>query len=181
MKNLKVEDINIKQLGGGLTNVLYLVEGMENSDGEDSDAANGNTFNCLVRVNGSSDSDILVDREVENRVSAYLSEVGEAPRYFGRFGNGRVEEFYEGAMPLGPRDLGAGREQLGERGEGRSYAWYVAGAMGRLHRLRVGEGVCKTELGTGQVWGQTDEWVGIVERGFDEGYGRDVEGKVGCS
>ncbi|GMH47136.1 hypothetical protein TrRE_jg7685 [Triparma retinervis] len=205
MVGLSVEDLDIKQLGGGLTNVLYIVEGTEphpegtephpegtephpegssphpaGSCSSSESSPGALTLKCLVRVNGSLDSDILVDREVENRVSAFLSAFGEAPRYFGRFMNGRVEEFYEGALPLSPADLGASAEQI-KTGckECRGYAWGIAEAMGRLHRVRTGDGICKTDKGEGQVWGQTTEWVAIVEREMDEGLRKDVEDKIG--
>ncbi|GMH61364.1 hypothetical protein TL16_g03241 [Triparma laevis f. inornata] len=102
MEILDVDDLEISQLGGGLTNVLYLVKGTENSK----------NVNCLIRVNGSEESDILVDRSIENRVSSYLSKSGIAPIYFGRFTNGRVEEFYAGSLPLDPGRMHPGKAQL---------------------------------------------------------------------
>ena len=57
-----VDDLEITQLGGGLTNVLYLVKGHEGKG----------VVNCLVRVNGSEESDILVDRQIENRGKSAL-------------------------------------------------------------------------------------------------------------
>ena len=177
MVGLTVEDMDITQLGGGLTNVLYLVEGQEPNLANDGE----NTIvKSLVRVNGSQDSDILVNREIENRISAFLSAKGEAPRYFGRFRNGRVEEFYEGALPLCPLDLGASEEQIkvGTK-ECKGYTWGIAEAMGRLHRIETGDGICKTDLGVGQVWEQTDEWIGIVEGTMEEGLRREVDEKVG--
>ena len=79
-----IDDLNIKQLGGGLSNTLYLVGG----------AQEGQAVECLVRVH--SDSDVLIEREEESAVAGYLSERGLAPRFFGRFTNGRVEEVRTG-------------------------------------------------------------------------------------
>lgn len=42
----------------------------------------------------------LVNRCTENHISAVLSSKGMAPTYFGRFQNGRLEEFCENARPL---------------------------------------------------------------------------------
>mmetsp|Transcript_174 Transcript_174/g.268 ORF Transcript_174/g.268 Transcript_174/m.268 type:complete len:454 (-) Transcript_174:185-1546(-) len=191
MTELTVDDIDIKQLGGGLTNVLYLVEGTERKgpaamSSSDGDSSSSFTVKCLVRVNGKEDSDILVDREIENRVSAFLSGMEEAPRYFGRFLNGRVEEFYDGAVPLCPLDLGATPSML-ESPSVAGYASSISSAMGRLHKLKVGDGICKTNRGEGQVWEQTDVWISIVEEYHDHEvmakaeeklreYGREGEG-----
>jgi len=160
MEILDVDDLEISQLGGGLTNVLYLVKGTENSK----------NVNCLIRVNGSEESDILVDRSIENRVSSYLSKSGIAPIYFGRFMNGRVEEFYAGSLPLDPGRMHPGNAQLENSTECKSYTWRILEAMSKMHNLSIPPGVAKTD-GEATIWDQTEEWIKLAT----ESYGKHVD------
>ena len=118
MQRVKPEDISIRQLGGGLTNKLYLVTGNQTASVEKQ--------SCLVRVNGCAEADVIVDRDIENRISAILASKGQAPKYFGRFLNGRVEEFYDDAVPLAPKDIGAPDAQIKNPEKPLSFAYNIA-------------------------------------------------------
>eukprot|EP00566_Odontella_aurita_P016123 CAMPEP_0113586190 /NCGR_PEP_ID=MMETSP0015_2-20120614/34156_1 /TAXON_ID=2838 /ORGANISM="Odontella" /LENGTH=280 /DNA_ID=CAMNT_0000491593 /DNA_START=67 /DNA_END=905 /DNA_ORIENTATION=+ /assembly_acc=CAM_ASM_000160 len=146
--------LSIYQLGGGLSNHLYVVTAKGKGKGkvkgkndgvEDSDS---DSASVLVRIHGEDDSDRdkndededdegaeigFVDRSVENRILASLSRSGAAPTFYGRFANGRVEEFYDGYRPL----------RWGEMSD-RRYAGGVAEAMARLHRTVMPEGILPT-------------------------------------
>ncbi len=162
-----VSTLDITQLGGGLTNVLYLVTGTDSTSLSDSDDASTDSANsesevhCLVRVNGPPEADLCVDRDAENKVSAYLSARGLAPTYFGRFMNGRVEEFYKDAVPLSPQILRPGAEQLAKPEEELSYATNIASALAAFHRLERPEGIFEKEVA---VWRKTENWFQISDR-----------------
>lgn len=114
---LPIDNLIVKPLEGGLSNHLLLVtkdvpQSTPNSEVQPNyqSAILGTKYNTLlVRVypdsdhktdmNGSTDESpgdtpslALVDRSVENKVSAWLASVNEAPLYFGQFRNGRLEE-----------------------------------------------------------------------------------------
>lgn len=102
----------ISQLSGGLSNKLYVVN------------------DCiLVRVHAESgvkggDSFHLIDRELESRVLAFLAREGLAPAMYGRFQNGRLEEFFHGAEPLKCTEMA-------------EYAELIAVELGRIHNLTL--------------------------------------------
>lgn len=104
--------ITIRQLGGGLSNHLYVAhpggreeavlvrihaEDEEEDNGEEAGAGNDGADVCAASSSASAPT--FVDREVENRVLAWLSSEGLAPTFHGRFTNGRVEEFTMASDP----------------------------------------------------------------------------------
>lgn len=100
------------------------------------------------------EDDRFVNREIETRCCAYLSQKGIAPIFYGRFLNGRIEEFYEGAVTLQHSTMlkvPSNASQIGE--------W-----MGSLHRLDPPEkeGVCKTVKGVGECWEKMDGWFDLA-------------------
>ena len=121
MKDLDAGSIEISQLGGGLTNVLYLVTGQEvrlHGAAPPSSGEKTREVTSLVRVNGSSaevTAEIQMERDIENVISSFLSRHGVAPLYFGRFQNGRVEEFHAGSSTLEWSEMGATAEQVSEK------------------------------------------------------------------
>ena len=160
MEQLYIEDLDISELGGGLTNKLYLVRGLE----EDLNLANlsekKNKVKVLVRVNGPPESDILVNRTTENRISSMLSHNKIAPVYYGRFENGRVEEFYENANTLSYLEMRPTAEQIKVgSGECKSYAWSIASAIGSIHKLQVSDGISITNCDEeGEIFSKIDKW-----------------------
>ena len=94
---LSSNTISILPLGGGLSNDLFTVRD------------DGGTV--LVRIHpedkpksdsssGTERRPSLVDRELENKLVAWLSTQGIGPIFYGRFRNGRIEEFFSDVMPL---------------------------------------------------------------------------------
>lgn len=187
MREIKVADLNVEQLGGGLTNVLYIVSGLQpihDDDDDDGSASDGSYYSdasydapppsqpagpgrpipatkvcALVRVHGDDSQDVLIDRSIEHRVSASLSAASIAPAYFGRFVNGRVEEFYSDAKTITPLRLKPDAEQLSRPDEILSVSATVPVAMAEIHKLAVGNGVAKTDRGTSQCWATGDLWL----------------------
>ena len=86
----------ITKLSGGLSNALFAVKSHDSHE-------------VLVRIQP---NDGLVNLEQENGISAWLSSLNKAPLYYGRFENGRVEEFYSGYTPLDCRDMQRHQAQI---------------------------------------------------------------------
>ena len=157
--------ITIRQLGGGLSNHLYVAhpggreeavlvrihaedEEVEDSNGEEADAGSDGAHVCAASSSASAPT--FVDREVENRVLAWLSSEGLAPTFHGRFANGRVEEFYDGFRPLSWDELRL-----------RRFAVPVARALANLHCAHPPEGVLnisEEQRNKGEIWSRISEW-----------------------
>ncbi len=108
--------LRIKPLTGGLSNRLYLVSNPDLSTGVDADNSVPNAV--LVRLHPDEESEnsdsgeeafSIVDRECDTKVAAWLASQREdlphnsgtmAPTMYGRFENGRVEEFYQNVRPV---------------------------------------------------------------------------------
>ena len=86
---------SLKQIGGGYTNLLFLLTPKTTS-------AASHKF--LVRVYGAN-TELLIDREREEKLLWELGEVGFAPKLFGLFGNGRMEQWYDDAETLELNEL----------------------------------------------------------------------------
>ncbi|KAF0698024.1 Aste57867_11355 [Aphanomyces stellatus] len=89
-KDANPDDITIKIICGGITNRLYRLLYEDKS--------------CLIRLYGEH-TEVFIDRDVDNETFAELSRRGFAPIYHGRFTNGRVEGWVDGA-PLEPNQMG---------------------------------------------------------------------------
>ena len=96
----KFSDLDIQPLGGGLSNELFVVEQQ-----------------VLVRIHPAAptqeDGCSVVDRDVEPKMAAWLADQKMAPIMYGRFENGRIEEFYPNVVPLSCHDMPAFSSQIG--------------------------------------------------------------------
>jgi len=108
----------ISQLSGGLSNQLYVVNDsvLVRVHAESGDSSNGDD-SCTSRFH-------LVDRELESRVLAFLAQEGIAPIMYGRFQNGRLEEFLRGAEPLKCTEMA-------------KYGALIAAELGGMHVLTL--------------------------------------------
>ncbi len=79
--------LSVKPLLGGLSNELFIV---------------GDTV--LIRIHPD-DGVSVVDRQMENRLVAWLSRQHMAPIFYGRFQNGRLEELYPNVQPLSCQEM----------------------------------------------------------------------------
>jgi len=82
----------IMVVSGGITNQLFRLSAPDKPT-------------ALVRVYGRN-TEVVINREAENRLFARLSQEGFAPTYYGRFENGRVEGWWHGFRPLEPHEMG---------------------------------------------------------------------------
>jgi ethanolamine kinase len=95
----RAQSVSVTPVQGGITNGLSRVCAAGLSD-------------VLVRVYGP-ETEVVIDRERENRLFARLSVSGFAPPYLARFQNGRVEGFLPGFRALEPAEMGADRWRAG--------------------------------------------------------------------
>lgn len=86
------ERAQVSSVGGGITNLLFRLE-------------DGDRPPLLIRVYGRN-TELVIDRERENRLVARLSAAGVAPPVYGRFANGRVEGYLRGFRALEPAEMG---------------------------------------------------------------------------
>jgi hypothetical protein len=106
-------DLSIRAISGGITNLLFKV----------SHAPSGSA--ALVRIFGEK-TEVLIDREKDNRTFALLAERGFAPTFYGTFTNGRVEGWVE-SRPLEPAEMAA-REPV-------DFVALIARETARMHVL----------------------------------------------
>eukprot|EP00934_Nitzschia_sp_Nitz4_P007306 Nitzschia sp. Nitz4//scaffold49_size126201//59877//61004//NITZ4_003642-RA/size126201-processed-gene-0.173-mRNA-1//-1//CDS//3329553149//7296//frame0 len=83
--------LQVSQIQGGITNQLYRISGLPCEPRV-----------VLVRIFGAIG---MIDRDVETATYAALAEQGVALEYYGRFGNGRLEQWLEGQTHLDCRQL----------------------------------------------------------------------------
>jgi thiamine kinase-like enzyme len=125
----------ISKLTGGLSNVLFVVRSPQGAS-------------CLVRIH-SLDS-IIAERDDENRILAWLSKRDMAPTFYGRFMNGRVEQFYQGYVPLAFYEMHAHHKQ-------------VASLLSSLHSSTVPESVLPP-TSTAQCWTNIATWLKLAKQ-----------------
>ena len=112
------EKLIIKHLDGGLSNELFTVSSSSPSaSSSNRQSEDVETTTVLVRIHPASGEETgsveVVDREIENRLAAWLAAEGQAPIYYGRFENGRIEEFYHDIVPLSCHDMSDFDGQIG--------------------------------------------------------------------
>ena len=122
----------IERVSGGITNTLYLVEFSA-------------THNVLLRVFG---AEGMIDRDIENATFAALAQSKIAPTYWGRFANGRVEQFLENTRPLQVREMG-------------EHSTNIAVALAQMHRDFVVPTYLNEyhPLDQPTLWTQLEEWL----------------------
>jgi len=127
----------------------------------------------------------LVNRDTENHISAVLSAKQMAPIYFGRFQNGRLEEFRENVRPLKHVEM---KQPVICR--------EIARQLGKFHRMIScndlyhptigsddgGDGDndhhCHDHndknptMGSGEIWKRVDDWIGLAHSLYQDDYGQ---------
>jgi len=178
------DNIIVKPLLGGLSNHLFLVTNKQstqnkqktilirihpdndcNDDDNNKKDKDGETITTTQSSEFSKNkaqSICIVDHNMETKVLAWLASLSLAPKFYGRFLNGRVEEFYEGQRELKFSELSEPK-----------FARAVAEAMARLHRLEVPDGIfdCHNEGGEGRkrmsedgdIWDRNDSWLKMAQ------------------
>jgi len=169
--------ITIRELGGGLSNYLFVVHPGERDEavlvrihaedeGNDGDAS-ASEGEAAARADTISESESevstapvsFVDRMLENKVMAWLSSKGLAPTFHGLFLNGRIEEFYDGYRPLSWDELALPK-----------FAVPIARAMADLHGVQPPDNVMNVpekQRREGEIWSRIEDWLGMA-RNADE-------------
>jgi thiamine kinase-like enzyme len=172
-----LESLEVKPLLGGLSNELFIVQqcvtsirsssscsgsssssNASNNDEDDDNNDDNSNYNnnhtraVLVRIHPAENSDgcEIVNREAENKLVAWLSlATNFAPAYYGRFVNGRVEEFYERHVTLSHHDMP-------------DYAAEVASLLQKMHACQPPASVLPNHGGGGDIWRAVDRWLGMI-------------------
>ena len=136
-----IDHLHVQSVSGGITNKLFHVDGIPTSStSKDIPSA------VLVRIFGGAG---LIDRDVETSTFASLGQQGMALTYYGRFGNGRVEEWLPKAHTLQPNELP-------------NHVETIAHHVGRLHsQFRIPEGLKEyhNPLAPPTLWTQLTRWL----------------------
>jgi len=136
--DLSLSDIVVKEVSGGITNMLYraIVENNNNKNGS-----------VLVRVYGNK-TDLIIDRKRELVNIKRLFTTGFGPKLYGTFKNGYVYEFYPGC-PVQPEELS-------------SCKWnaQIAAQLARYHQQDMVE-----EL---SLWKTLDNWLTLVPDTYEK-------------
>jgi len=135
--------LHIKPLTGGLSNHLFLVSNSDfSTDIVGGDTAETDTVMVRIhpdgpdgdsnkRDNNQEEAFSIIDRECETKLASWLALQREdlphsrgsmAPTMYGRFENGRVEEFYSNVRPLAWAEM-------------KTYAPWIAQSMASFHSL----------------------------------------------
>jgi len=143
----------VRPLLGGLSNELFIVQ---NTVDQENKAV-------LVRIHpdtsdGTTD---IVDRDVENRLVAWLSQQRLAPAFYGRFTNGRVEEFYPNVAPLSISEMPTFAHIIGQR-------------LAQLHQLTVPDCIFPQQQQQssklpGSIWKRGDDWYAWAQHKVSSG------------
>jgi thiamine kinase-like enzyme len=174
-----LESLEVKPLLGGLSNELFIVQqcvtsirsssscsgsssssnASSNKDDDDDDNDNDDNSNdanhtrsVLVRIHPPENSDgyEIVNREAENKLVAWMSlATNLAPAYYGRFTNGRVEEFYERHVTLSHHDMP-------------DYAAEIASLLEKMHACQPPASVLPNHGGAGDIWRAVDKWMSML-------------------
>ena len=134
-QNDSPKQLTVESLSGGLSNVLFVVR-----------SAQGRSV--LVRIHSRFLTE--VERDDENRMLAWLSKRGIAPTFYGRFHNGRVEEFFQGYFPLSFKDM-------------HLYHAQIASLLSSLHSSTVPESVLP-RTNTAQCWKNIQTWFKLAKQ-----------------
>ena len=121
------EPVDIAPVGGGITNLLFRLE----TEGRPP---------LLVRIYGRN-TDVVIDRDAENRLLARLSRAGLAPIYHGRFTGGGIEGFCPGTRALEPAEMGDPHLRV-----------LIARELARLHAVPVDDP-------TPRLWTTLEGWM----------------------
>jgi thiamine kinase-like enzyme len=139
----------VRKFRQGLSNHLYVITISQREK----------SWKALVRIHCEDEDDVgFVDRNSENKLLALLSSNHLAPIYYGRFNNGRVEEFYDGYRALSWEEMAAfGKE--------------IATKMTELHALKISKDHHDKIFGSkpsnnpceADIWKQVKEWINLAK------------------
>jgi len=139
-KQIDVNDIRVKEVSGGMTNMLYQAS-IPQSEGAKTEANY-----VLVRIYGNK-TDLIIDRKQELENVKRLYAAGYGPKIYGTFQNGYVYEYYQG------------RSVSGEELYTCTWNAKLAAELARWHKQEI----------TAQnpaVWNTIENWLGLIPESY---------------
>ena len=133
---------------GGITNLLYLMtpnDDIKVDDKDDKDDKDKNVKKLLVRVYGEN-TEVLINREREEKLFNELGELGFGPTMYGLFGNGRIEQWYDNAHS----------QLLHER----KHCKKIAARLAEMHSIHPK--LLKDEETQSSLWQTINKWYDIA-------------------
>mmetsp|Transcript_26760 Transcript_26760/g.40191 ORF Transcript_26760/g.40191 Transcript_26760/m.40191 type:complete len:620 (-) Transcript_26760:91-1950(-) len=167
-----LERFEIKSLEGGLSNHLFTVTNKytdetvlvriypsEQDQEQEQEADSNNSHNGELNEQHSSTlMPSFIDRENENKIVSYLSKNNIGPKFYGRFRNGRIEEYYKHHKTLQWSEMSISK-----------YARGIAMQLSNLHSVEMEKQVLTNEMrshgtnddynGDGEIWNRIDNWL----------------------
>lgn len=138
-------DFKIESVKGGTTNSLLKVEYCGKGDNVPEDFERS----VAIRIYGEN-TDMIIDRTVERKMTSFLGSIGRAPRCYGTFIGGVVSAFIPG------RTLRM--EELYE------YADLIAKELGLWHSVSCDSPALEGLPREITVWKQTEQWTDVLAR-----------------
>ncbi|KAG7341417.1 choline/ethanolamine kinase [Nitzschia inconspicua] len=141
------ESLFVSPVLGGNTNTLFCVSSIQSFNGNSIDIPES----VLVRIFGAPG---LIDRDVETSTYAALAQQGLALAYFGRFANGRIEEWSDW-KPITESDMAKP-----------DISCYIAMQLARLHCcFNIPPHLLEyhNPQATPTMWTQLEEWLASVQ------------------
>merc|ERR1719201_1915470 len=135
--------MHVEVVSGGITNKLRRVA-RKGRDGVNLDGG------VLVRIFG---AEGLIDRDVECQTFESVSEFLGRPMYWGRFRNGRVEEWLQGYRSLKAVELGTKRNSA-----------FIAKAVAKLHQYEVPDHLQEYHPRKSALWDTLNKWIDTVDK-----------------
>jgi ethanolamine kinase len=141
----------VTQVQGGNTNVLFCVAGLpkcakkEQEHKDNTSTSTNIPDKVLVRIFGGQG---LIDRDAETSTYAALAAQGLALEYHGRFGNGRIEGWFDDGRCLTEDDLAPN-------------ALAIARSLATLHTTFTTPSTTTTQTTTTRptLWVQLEDWI----------------------
>eukprot|EP01083_Nonionella_stella_P075533 205392_1 len=128
---------------GGITNLLYLLTPKSGDECKSNDQASGHKL--LVRIYGEN-TEVLIDRDREEKLFYELGNVGFGPKLYGIFGNGRMEQWYDNAHTV----------KLHEQ----KHCKKISATLAAMHSIRPA--LLKAEESESSLWKIVDKWYNIA-------------------
>jgi|NOAtaT_6_FD_contig_41_6633446_length_1606_multi_9_in_0_out_0_1 thiamine kinase-like enzyme len=154
-KNFRRCQATVSCLTGGLSNALFIASKNNRNSTRTHDVPSV----VLVRIHFDSPNDLeslFVDRARDVLTLSHLSRCGQGPKLYGRFLNGRIEEFFPNVSPIQWSEMSS-----------ELYQSSIAQAMAKMHLQLVPTNDCTSEVSLpskGEIFDKVDKWFQFLEQ-----------------
>eukprot|EP01084_Bolivina_argentea_P282729 484021_1 len=143
--DISKSNYTLSVIQGGITNLLYLMTPNINNKDDNKSQDKYSPKKLLVRVYGEN-TEVLIDRNREEKLFYELGQLKFGPTMYGIFGNGRIEQWYDNAHAL----------QLHER----KYCKKISETLADMHSIHPE--LLKSERSESLLWKTMNKWYGIA-------------------